>query len=185
MNGLCRFILWLHQQRKLAGLIQTNEAERFIEVLQTGQLTDKERNNEDLIAAEQLALGVPLTRDTKAYRIRHRAYRELRSQSLTLAYIDAVGYTPLTVRAILEHHFYELKNADLDTNEYCTYIDISSAVDKLNPLHKALALMTRMRFTREEIEDRLKIRTQEHLKEMYRQVARHLGGYRAKETPVE
>ena len=182
MNGLCRFIVWLHQQRTAAGLIPNNEAKRFIEILRGGELTDKERDNDDLIAAEQLRNGERLSRETTAYRIRQRAYRELRTQSLVLAYIDAEGYTLLAIRAVLEHHFYELKNADPDTDEHCTYLDIASAVDKLPPLYLALALMVRMRFTVEEMEQRVGIAVREPLKRMYKQMAFHLGGRREEHT---
>lgn len=124
-------------------------------------------------AGQQIGRGAVI--DPFARSVRRFVYMRLaQNPRVVLECIDAFGYSPLTLRAVLAHHYDAFKAAPLDTDAYAVYIDISSGIEALSERNRVPALLLRAGYSPKEIGTKLKANGSRRITESLRELTKWL-----------
>jgi hypothetical protein len=138
-SPLSNFITWLHTRAVEDGRVPNLTPEAYAVML--GILGEPLGDNPNLREAHLVGLELHDGRPHSdlARRIQRRAVSELSDLELTLQNVDAAGYTPINLRALLSMHFDTLRYAPLGSDANVTYLDIKVAINKASDKTRTVA----------------------------------------------
>lgn len=134
ISPLGAFILWMHD--RATERVEDSTAEVLIHALRTGTHTLAGPTEAEQAGLE-LRDGRP--RSDLARKVQRGAMARLHDRRLALDYVDAVGYSPVTVRSFLSVHWAALEDADLASDENCIYIDLKHAIERAGETTRQVA----------------------------------------------
>lgn len=136
VSPIGQFVLYLHE-RSGNTFTSDPDAARLLDALRYGYAPERDDPYE--LAGLELRSGV--IKGDVARAVRRVAKAKLEDLATVLAYIDAAGYTTVSVRALLEHHFIRVKRADLGSDAHCAYLDLRSALDAASAVTQLVAAL--------------------------------------------
>lgn len=136
-SPLSQFIVYLHQRALADGRVPAL-TEHEIEVMDAIRFGAREQPGDaEIDTGMELYDGRPHT--DLARRIQRRAVSELADLTLTLENVDAAGYSPINLRALLSIHFDTLRYAPLGSDANAAYLDIKVAINKASDKTRTVA----------------------------------------------
>lgn len=142
VSALGQYILWLHEFARREGRLKIADAEAST-ILETIARTGPAPKGRAPTEAEQLGLELRIgrPRSERAKHIRRVAVEQLQQPEVLLLAVDELGYSTLILRAILQGHYWRLKEAAAGSIEHAIYIDVQRAMSLASAGTRLVAYM--------------------------------------------